>query len=105
MELSAGTAAPAFARHSTPDEPVSLNDFRGRPIVLVFYPADWSPVCGDQLALYNEVLPEFQRLSTQIIGISVGGVIRWQSTSPVGVNRGADGILIALEGLAEEAHP
>ena len=40
---------------------MTLADFRGRPVILAFYPADWSPVCGDQMALYNEVLPEFQR--------------------------------------------
>ena len=60
--------------HSTPDQGVSLSEFRGQPVVLVFYPADWSPVCGDQLALYNEVLPEFQRLGAELIGISVDGI-------------------------------
>lgn len=43
-------------------------------MILAFYPADWSPVCGDQLALYNEVLPEFQRHRAQLVGISVDGV-------------------------------
>jgi len=57
--LPPGTSAPAFALHSTPDQTVSLDEFRGRPVILAFYPADWSPVCGDQMALYNEVLPEF----------------------------------------------
>jgi peroxiredoxin len=52
---------------------VSLAELRGRPVVLVFYPADWSPVCGDQLALYNEVLPDFQRLGATVLGISVDG--------------------------------
>ena len=42
--------------------------------MLVFYPADWSPVCGDQLAVYNEILPEFSRHEAQVIGISVDGV-------------------------------
>jgi peroxiredoxin len=72
--LSAGTPAPDFALHSTPDQTVSLRDFRGKPVVLAFYPADWSPVCGDQLALYNEILPEFQRRGAELIGISVDGV-------------------------------
>ncbi len=53
---------------------VSLADFRGRPVVLAFYPADWSPVCGDQMALYNEILPEFHRHEAQLVGISVDGV-------------------------------
>jgi peroxiredoxin len=40
---------------------------------MAFYPADWSPVCGDQMALYNQVLPEFQRHGAEIVGISVDG--------------------------------
>jgi len=58
---------------STPDQFVSLSDFRGRPVILAFYPADWSPVCGDQMALYNEILPEFQRFNASLLGISVDG--------------------------------
>jgi peroxiredoxin len=72
--LQAGTEAPDFELHSTPDQKVDLSHFRGRPVVLVFYPADWSPVCGDQLALYNEILPDFNRYAAQLIGISVDGV-------------------------------
>jgi peroxiredoxin len=132
---------------------VSLSDFLGQPVVLAFYPADWSPVCGDQMSLYNEILSEFSRYNAAVIGISVdgvwchvafahdrhlhfplladfepkgeiarrygvyrthegtseralfvidaSGVIRWSHVSPVGVNPGADGILRALDGLAE----
>jgi peroxiredoxin len=72
--LSPGTEAPDFQLRSGPDEKISLSDLRGKPVVLVFYPADWSPVCGDQLALYNEVLPEFQKHEAQLVGISVDGV-------------------------------
>ena len=71
--LPAGTKAPDFTLKSTPDQTVSLSEFRGRPVILAFYPADWSPTCGDQLALYNEVLPEFQRYNAELIGISVDG--------------------------------
>jgi len=53
---------------------VQLSQLRGRPVVLVFYPADWSPVCGDQVALYNELLPEFDAYGAQLLGISVDGV-------------------------------
>jgi peroxiredoxin len=150
--LAAGTSAPDFKLHSTPDQLVSLSDFRGSPVILAFYPADWSPVCGDQMTLYNEILPEFHRHSAALIGISVDGswchtafskdrklhfplladfepkgdvartygvyrpqdgvceralfvidgegMIAWSYVSPIGVNPGADGILIALEGLA-----
>jgi len=59
--------------HSTPDQTVALRDFRGRPVILAFYPADWSPVCGDQMVLYNEILPEFQRYGAELLGISVDG--------------------------------
>ncbi len=72
--LPAGTPAPDFTLPSTPDQCVSLAEFRGRPVVLVFYPADWSPVCSDQLGLYNELLPEFSEFGAQIIGISVDGI-------------------------------
>jgi len=74
MVLSSGTNAPDFSLKKGPDQTLSLAELRGRPVVLVFYPADWSPVCGDELALFNEVLPEFQRYGAQVIGISVDGV-------------------------------
>jgi peroxiredoxin len=72
--LQPGTSAPDFTLHSTPDQSVSLSEFRGQPVILAFYPADWSPVCGDQMALYNEILPEFRRFNAELIGISVDGV-------------------------------
>src|SRR5438270_7071623 len=72
--LQPGTLAPDFTLHSTPDQSVSLSEFRGQPVILAFYPADWSPVCGDQMALYNEILPEFGRFHAELIGISVDGV-------------------------------
>jgi len=151
--LETGTPAPDFTLHSAPDEAASLADFRGQPLIIAFYPADWSPVCGDQMALYNQVLPEFQRYGAAIVGISVDsawshrafaadrklrfplladfepkgevsrrygvydqaegtseralfvldgdGVIRWSYVSPPDINPGADGILTALEAIAE----
>ncbi len=72
--LAAGTAAPDFRLPSTPDQFVSLSEFRGHPVILAFYPADWSPVCGDEVALFNEVLPEFHRHHAELIGISVDGI-------------------------------
>ena len=72
--LSAGTSAPDFTLHVTPDQMLSLKELRGRPVILAFYPADWSPVCGDQMALYNEILPEFHRFNAELMGISVDGV-------------------------------
>ena len=151
--LTAGTPAPDSSLHVTPDQRLSLSALRGRPVILAFYPADWSPVCGDQMALYNEILPEFQKHGAELLGISVdgvwchgafakdrhlhfplmadfepkgavarayaayreeegtseravfvidkNGVIVWSYCSPVAVNPGADGILRALEELAE----
>src|SRR5437879_12968042 len=71
--VRAGTRAPDFTLHSAPDRTVSLHDFRGRPVILAFYPADWRPGCGDQMVLYNELLPEFQRHGGALLAISVDG--------------------------------
>lgn len=71
--LKAGTPAPEFELNSTPDQRVNLSDFRGQRVILAFYPADWSPVCGDQLALYNELRDEFATHNAVCIGISVDG--------------------------------
>jgi peroxiredoxin len=71
--VAPGQPAPTFELPSTPDQKVSLADFLGRPVVLVFYPADWSPVCGDQIGVYNEMAAEFQEYHAQVLGISVDG--------------------------------
>ncbi len=98
---------------------MSLNDFRGQPVILAFYPADWSPVCTDQLSLYAMVMPEFKKFNAELLAISVDNiwshlafvkdrklnfpvlVIRWSHLSPDGINPGADGILSALENLGK----
>jgi peroxiredoxin len=72
--LSPGTPAPDFTLHVTPDQKLSLSELRGNPVILAFYPADWSPVCGDQMALYNEILSEFKSHHAELLGISVDGV-------------------------------
>jgi peroxiredoxin len=72
--LPPGTEAPDFELPSTPDQKVMLSEFRGQPVILVFYPEDWSPVCSDQLGLYQAVLPEFQRFNAELMGISVDSV-------------------------------
>ena len=151
--LPAGVAAPAFTLPAGPDRQYSLVESRGRPVVLAFYPADWSPVCGDELTLYSALAAEWDRLGAEMIGISVDGpwchsaygearnlkvtlladfepkgavsraygvydqakgtskralfvidsdgIIRWSYVSPVEVNPGAEGILEALESLAQ----
>jgi peroxiredoxin len=72
--LPPATKAPEFALRSSPDQTVSLGELRGQPVILAFYPEDWSPVCSDQMALYQEVLPEFQRFNATLLGISVDGI-------------------------------
>jgi peroxiredoxin len=151
--LQPGTPAPDFTLPAQPGQSLSLGDFRGKPLIMAFYPADWSPVCSDQMALYSQVLPEFERYGAAIVGISVDGawchlafatdrklrfplladfepkgevsrqygvydstkgtseralfvldgegVIRWSYVSPSEINPGADGILTALEAMAE----
>jgi peroxiredoxin (alkyl hydroperoxide reductase subunit C) len=69
--LPAGVKGPAFSLKTTPDQSISLSDFKGKPVILAFYPADWSPVCGDELALFNQVLPEFKKYNAELLGISV----------------------------------
>jgi peroxiredoxin len=71
--LSAGTTAPPFTLPSSPHTAASLSDYLGQPVVLVFYPADWSPVCGDQLALYTELQEIFDAHQAKVLGISVDG--------------------------------
>jgi peroxiredoxin len=72
--LKPGSRAPEFTLKSTPDQSVSLRDFRGRPVILAFYPADWSPVCSDQMGLYAQIMPEFKKFNAEVLGISVDGI-------------------------------
>jgi peroxiredoxin len=69
--IEAGESAPEFTLPNHRGEPVSLSDFRGRKVMLVFYPADFSPVCSDQLSIYQEVLDEIDDAGVQLLGISV----------------------------------
>ena len=71
MILQKGAVAPDFELHATPDQKLKLSELRGKKVILAFYPADWSPVCGDQMALYNEMLRFFHKYNAEIIGISV----------------------------------
>ena len=71
--LAAGAPAPDFTLKVTPDQSLSLRELQGAPVILAFYPADWSPVCGDEMSLFNEVLSEFERYGARLLGISVDG--------------------------------
>ena len=72
--LEKGSKAPDFELNATPDQKIKLKDFKGKNVILAFYPADWSPVCSDQMALYNEMLNYFSKYDAQILGISVDSV-------------------------------
>jgi peroxiredoxin len=69
-----GERAPSFSLEASPERWLALSDLRGAPVIIAFYPADWSPVCSDQMALYQAVLPEFTRFGAALLGISVDGV-------------------------------
>jgi peroxiredoxin len=79
MILQKGTIAPGFDLFATPDQKLSLDDLKGKPVILAFYPADWSPVCGDQMALYNETLKLFHKFNAELVGISVDS--KWCHTA------------------------
>ena len=69
--IAVGTDAPDFELNSTPDQKLKLSKLRGKKVILAFYPSDWSPICGDQMALYNETLKFFSKYNAQLLGISV----------------------------------
>ena len=69
--IEPGTAAPDFALPDQAGNIVSLEDLRGQTSVLVFYPMDWSPVCTDQLNVYQEVLADLEREGAHLYGVSV----------------------------------
>lgn len=69
--LATGTQAPDFELNSTPDQKVKLSSLLGKKVILAFYPADWSPVCSDEMALFNETLKLFSKHNAQLLGVSV----------------------------------
>ncbi len=69
--LSIGTKAPDFSLFTTPDQHIQLSQLKGKRVILAFYPADWSPVCSDQMGLYNETLKIFHKHNAELFGISV----------------------------------
>ena len=69
--IAVGEQAPDFTLRNQDGEKVSLSDFAGRKVLLVFYPGDFSPVCGDQLSIYQEVKPEIEEKGVELVGVSV----------------------------------
>jgi peroxiredoxin len=116
-----GQAAPEFrlprGGGDSPDREISLSRLRGAPVILAFYPADFSPVCSDQMALYQAIEPEFSRFHAAVLGLSVDGVwchqafagtkgIRYPLLSdfePKGAVARRYGVYDPLEGTAQRA--
>jgi peroxiredoxin (alkyl hydroperoxide reductase subunit C) len=69
--IAVGEQAPDFTLRDQDGEKVSLSDYRGRKVMLVFYPGDFSPVCSDQLSIYQEVKPEIAEKGVELVGVSV----------------------------------
>ncbi len=69
--IAAGEQAPDFTLRDQDGEEVSLSDYRGRKVLLIFYPGDFSPTCSDQLSIYQEVKPELAEKGLELVGISV----------------------------------
>ncbi|MEV4657850.1 redoxin domain-containing protein [Micromonospora sp. NPDC049301] len=73
--IQPGRPAPGFTLAGTPDgRQIGPEQFRGSPVVLAFYPADWSPVCGDQMSLYQAAAPVFDQYDAVVLGISVDSI-------------------------------
>lgn len=70
MAASVGEAAPEFTLPGTGGRDYSLSSYRGKPVVLVFYPGDDSPVCTKQLNSYNNELSAFDNVGAQVLAIS-----------------------------------
>lgn len=77
--LNPGTVAPDFELFATPDQKLKLSELKGKKVILVFYPADWSPVCSDELTIYNEAAKLFEKYNAQVVGISVDS--KWSHTA------------------------
>src|SRR5438105_9661189 len=72
--LAVGSRAPDVTLRDPNNDPISLNQYRGSPVVLVFYPLDWSPTCSDQLSLYQSELSQFEAFGARLVGISVDSI-------------------------------
>ncbi len=74
MSVGVGDEAPGFSLPATGGSTVSLGDYAGQPVVLVFYPGDDTPVCTKQLNSYNRDIDEFEALDAHVLGISAQGI-------------------------------
>ena len=109
--------APEFTLLDGSGRPVSLQDYRGKNVMLSFYPADWSPVCSSELSLFQECLDEIQSYNAEVLAISVDGPFCHQAWAehlritfpllsdfwPHGLVARAYGVFRPHEGIADRA--
>ena len=74
MAVAVGQPAPEFALKDQSQKDVKLSDYRGKNVVMIFYPLDWSPVCTNEHACFVNDLKEFEKLNAQVLGLSVDSV-------------------------------
>ena len=79
MALAAGEPAPEFSLARADGKPFTREDLLGKTTVLVFYPFAFSPVCTDQLGVYNELLDEFAAKGATLYGVSCDAT--WSQTA------------------------
>lgn len=70
MGLAVGDTAPEFTLEGTGGRSYSLSEYRGHPVVLVFYPGDHTPVCTKQLNAYTDDIGQFEDVGAQVLAIS-----------------------------------
>jgi mycoredoxin-dependent peroxiredoxin len=74
MAIAVGQTAPEFMLKDQDQKDIRLSDLRGKPVVLMFYPLDWSPVCTDEHACFVKSLGDFAKLNAEVLGLSVDSV-------------------------------
>jgi mycoredoxin-dependent peroxiredoxin len=74
MAIAVGQSAPEFTLKDQSQKDVKLSDYRGKNVVIIFYPLDWSPICTNEHACFVNDLKQFEKLNAQILGLSVDSV-------------------------------
>ena len=74
MAISVGATAPDFTLKDQSQKEVKLSDFKGKRVVIVFYPLDWSPICTNEHACFVNDIKKFEQLDAQVLGLSVDSV-------------------------------
>jgi mycoredoxin-dependent peroxiredoxin len=74
MAIAVGQPAPDFTLKDQNQKDVKLSQYRGKNVVIVFYPLDWSPVCTNEHACFVNDLKQFEKLNAQVLGLSVDSI-------------------------------